>query len=61
VAGNVSEWMMSQYEPCLYNADDGRNDPAGRCGARDQGEILGTAFVAPVLTEKHAKGPQTWN
>lgn len=29
MVGNVSEWTMSQYKPYPYDANDGRDDPAG--------------------------------
>jgi formylglycine-generating enzyme required for sulfatase activity len=45
VVGNVSEWTMSRYRPYPYNADDGRDNPAGtaECATRSG------SWFSPVL------------
>ena len=50
MAGNASEWTLSQYRPYPYRDDDGRNDVAG------QGErvIRGGSWFKPLLRARVA-------
>jgi formylglycine-generating enzyme required for sulfatase activity len=45
MAGNASEWTMSQYRPYPYDADDGRNDGAGEA----ERVIRGGSWYKPAL------------
>jgi len=45
MAGNVSEWTLSQYKPYPYEDDDGRNDEEGET----ERVIRGGAWYKPAL------------
>ena len=45
MAGNVSEWTMSRHKAYPYDADDGRNDPAGDA----ERVTRGGSWHSPVL------------
>jgi formylglycine-generating enzyme required for sulfatase activity len=50
MAGNTSEWVLSQLQPYPYDTDDGRNDPEGDT----ERVIRGGSWFKPVLRARTA-------